>query len=469
MQVTETKNAGLQREYKIVVDAKAINERIDAQLKSMGARVKVPGFRPGHIPLTVLRQRYGKSVLSEALENTVNQSSQKVIKDKGLKPAMPAKIQIEDYKEGGDLSFKVELEVLPAIPAIDYNKIQLDRMVYEADDAEVEEALSRLAEGSKQHEALPESTKAKKGNIVNIDFVGKIDGTAFAGGTAKNVKLELGSNTFIPGFEDQLIGAKAGDEKLVKVSFPADYHKEDLQNKPAEFEVKVNSVMEAKAPELNDGFAKLVGFDSLDKLKQGIRERLNEEYKGIARTRLKKALFDYLEANCTFQAPESMLKAEFEGIWQKLQAAKSEGDPSLQKPDNELKEEYSKIAERRVRLGLILSDIGSSNKLQITRDELAKAVQAQAAMFPGQERQVFDFYQKNPRQLDDLRGPILEDKAVDFILEKAKIADRKVSKEELTAEDDEEGDNSASGGKAKKAAKAKSEEKETKAKKKAAS
>ena len=456
MQVTELKNEGLNREYKIVVDAKAINDRIDAQLKSMASRIKIPGFRPGHVPMNILQQRYGESVTGEVVERQVNQSAQQVMKDKSLRAALPAKVDVTSYKEGGDLEFTMKIEVLPDVPVIDYKKVTLEKPVFEVDEKEINEGLTRLAERNKELKKLGASAKAKKGDVVTIDFIGRINGEAFEGGSAKDVKLELGAGQFIPGFEDQLIGSKAGDTVTVKVSFPKDYHSAELAGKPAEFEVKVHEVSETTVPEVNDAFAATMGFESVEKMKELLRSQFQADYDRVGRSRIKKQLFDHLEENCVFDVPQGMVDMEFQSIWERLQEAKKNGDEDLVgKTDDELKKEYTKIAERRVRLGLILSDVGHKNKITVTKDELSKALMEQARMFPGQEK-------KNPGQLEDLRGPILEEKAVDFIVSQASVKDKKLSISELTSE--EEGDS-----KKKSSAKDKAEggEKKT-AKKKAA-
>lgn len=448
MQVTELKNKGLEREYKVRVDAKTVNDSIDAQLTGLASRIKIPGFRPGHVPMNIMKQRYGQSVIGEVVEKQVNTSSQKVVKDKNLRPAIPAKIQITEYKEGGDLEFTMNVEVLPDVPEIAFDKITLEKWVADVAEKDIKEGIERLAARQKALEPKAKGEKAKSGDVVEIDFVGKIDGVAFEGGSAKGVKLELDSNQFIPGFEEQLIGAKAGDEVLVKVPFPKDYHNKDLAGKASTFEVKVHTVNATKAPEINDEFAKTVGFESLDKLKEAVKAQFESDYNQASRTRMKKDLFDHLEDKVRFEVPGGMLDMEFKSIWERLQEARKQGDSELEgKTDKELHEEYLRIAERRVRLGLILSDVSAKNKLTVTKEELSQALMQQARMFPGQEARIYEFYQKNPAQLEDLRGPILEEKAVDFVISKANVKDKKVSVAELMASDEEE----SSGDKKKKA------------------
>lgn len=468
MQVTELKSEGLKREYKIKVDANTINENIESQLQSLSSRVKIPGFRPGHIPMNVLKQRYGKSVTGEVLERQVNTASQQMMKDKGLKPAMPAKVDVGDYQEGGDFEFTLSLEILPDVPEIMFDKISLDKFVALVDPKDVTEGIERLAARNKTLVRRGKNDKAKSGDVLSIDFVGKVNGVAFEGGTAQGVKLEIDSKTFIPGFEEQLIGAKEGDDVLVKVTFPKDYHNKELAGKAAEFEVKVHEVNEAKAAEINDEFAKTVGFESVDKLKEAVNKQFEDDYGQVARTRMKKQLFDYLEENIRFGVPESMLDLEFKSIWERLQEARKEGDEELKgKSDAELETEYKRIAERRVRLGLILSDIGFKNKLTVSKEELSQALMQQARQFPGQEMKIYEYYQKNPAQLDDLRGPILEEKAVDFIISKSKINEKKVSVSELMASDEDANEDDGAKNK-KKTKEASSEEKPAAKRKKAA-
>lgn len=437
MQVTETKNQGLKREFNVTVEAKTIAEQLDTQLKGMGGRVKIPGFRPGHIPMNVLRQRFGKDVLGEVVERTINQSSQRVLKDRNLRAALPPRIEIVSDEEGKDLQFTMEVEILPEVPTLDYASIVLDKPVCKVEDSDVDEAIKRLADDHKTYKTTETNTKAKKDSQVIIDFVGKKDGVAFEGGTAKKFPLVLGSGHFIQGFEDQLVGATAGSEVLVKVSFPKEYHKKDLAGEAVTFDVIVHEVQEGEEIKVNEEFAAMLGFKDMESLRKAIHNQIAGEYEGISRAKLKKQLFDMLEETVTFPIPQSMVDMEFNSIWEKLLMAKKEGDETLlAKTDEELKEEYSKIAQRRVKLGILLSDIALNNKLQINQDELSRAVMQQASQFPGQERKIFEFYQRNPGHLEELRGPILEEKAVDFIISKSTITEIPVAAEELLNEEE---------------------------------
>ncbi len=432
MQVTELKNEKLAREYSIRVDAKTIEKAMESQLKEVGKRAKIPGFRPGHIPVAVLKQRYGKSIMGDVLEQTVNTTSQDVIREKSLKPALPAQIKITSFEEGKDLEYTMALEVMPALPEVSAEKISINRYTYEVPENEVAEAIARVAEGNKALAEAPEGTKAAKDHVLNIDFSGYLDGVAFEGGTAQGVNLTLGSNTFIPGFEDQLVGAKAGDDVTVNVTFPADYHKEDLRSKPTEFKVKVNKVLIASAAEVNDEFAKKLGLESLEKLQGIIRQQIEQDLNQAVRSHMKKQMFDQMDKAYNFEVPARMLELEFNSIWQQVEQAKAEGDETLKdKSDDDLKKEYKEIAARRVRLGLLLSDISNQNSIKITQEELSAAIMQQARMFPGQEDKIFEYYRGNPQRLDEIRGPLLEEKAVDYLLSKITVKDQPTTVEEL--------------------------------------
>ena len=437
MQVSEVKNNNLEREYKVTVDAKTIEKKMEEKLKSIGNRAKIPGFRPGHVPVKILKQRYGKSVMGEVLENTVNTSSSDVIKQKGDRPALQPKIEVTSFDEGKDLEFTMSYEVLPELPEVDTKKIKLEKPIYELPKKEVDEAIERLAARQKSFEPRAKTAKAKDGDAVKMDFEGFLKGEAFQGGKAEGHTLELGSGQFIPGFEEQLVGTKAGDSVTVKVTFPKEYHSKDLAGQEAEFKVKVHEVMEPKPAKIDDDMAKSFGFDDLTKLREAIEEQLKKDYDELVRTKQKKQLFDHLEKAYDFAAPQGMVDLEFNMIWERLQQAKEQGDDSLDKPEDELREEYQAIAQRRVRLGLLLAEVGRKNNLKVSQDELSRAVMDQARMFPGQEAKIFEFYQQNPQQLEELRGPILEEKAVDFLFDKITFTDKKVTIEELTSEDDE--------------------------------
>lgn len=439
MQVKELKNTKLEREYSVTVKASVLEAKMDEELKAISGQVKIPGFRPGKIPAKILKQRYGKSVMGEVLEKTVQGQTSELIKDKDERPAMQPKVEIVSFDEGKDLEFKVSYEVLPKISKVDLGKISLDKLTYDLPESDVQEGLDRMARYRKSYDAKPKTAKAKDGDAVRIDFKGFLGDEAFEGGEGKDHTLELGAGQFIPGFEEQLIGSKAGDDVKVKVTFPEEYHSEALKGKDAVFEVKVHEVMESKPVKIDDAFAKEMGMESLDNLKEAIKGQMSGDYDNVSRTKLKKALFDALDPECKFEAPKSMVDAEFNAIWARIEEAKKNGEEELKgKSDKELREEYEVIAERRVRLGLYLSEIGRQNDLQVTQEELSGAIMEHARQFPGQEQKVFEYYQQNPEHLEELRGPIIEDKAVDFILDKVKVTDKKVSIEELLAEDEDE-------------------------------
>lgn len=456
MQVIELESNGLKKKIRVVVEAAKVNAQMDAELRAAGEKVKMPGFRPGYIPMKILQQRYGKSVQAEVVKQTINQATNDALAEKKLRPALLPQLNLEPYNEGGDLSFTMEFEAFPDINEPKFETITLERNTFDIPEKEIDDALERIALGNPKMAKAKAGTVAKNGHVVTIDFKGMIDGVAFEGGTSKDFQLELGSGRFIAGFEDQLVGAKEGDDKIVSVTFPDDYPGKEVAGKKASFEVKVKEVLEKETPAIDDAFAKLVGFDDVAKLRDAVRSQLSREYDQMVRNQLKKQLFDQLETVCDFELPQGMVDMEFNSIWERLKEARDQGDESVAgKSEDELKAEYRKIAERRVKLGLLLAEMGNRHKLQVTREELSRAVFQQASMFPGQEKQVMDYYRNNPERTDDLRGPILEEKAVDFILGKVKYDDKKLSLEELRASNDEMNDEGGSDAKPKKASKAK--------------
>ncbi len=437
MQVTETNADGLKREFKVVVPAAQLEARTETRLAEIAREVKLPGFRPGKVPLKIVRQKYGASILGEVLEAAVNEGTGSAIQEKGLKPAMQPKVEITSYAEGKDLEFTVALEILPEITAMDFATLSLEREKAQVPEAEIADTLKRIAERHESSETVERASAA--GDVVVIDFVGKKDGEAFPGGSAQGYSLKLGSNTFIPGFEDQLVGKKAGESAVVDVTFPEGYGNEELAGKPAQFDVTVHEVREPKAAEIDDELAKKVGMDGLDALKQAIKDEITRELDGIARTKLKRALLDQLAANHDFEVPAGMVDQEFEAIWKQVEQDKEAGrlDPSdAGKDDDTLKADYRALAERRVRLGLLLADVGQKNEVTVTQDDVNKALIEEARRFPGQEHLVFQYYKSNPDALNSLRAPIFEDKVIDFILELAKVADKEVSVEDLRKDPD---------------------------------
>ncbi len=436
MQITAKEQTGLAHSFHVVVPASEVAAQLDAELQSISKKVKMPGFRPGKVPMNVLRQKYSKDVMGDVLQNTVTKATQDVVEQKKLRPALQPDVKIVSFEEGKDLAFDITVEVLPEVPAIDFAKITVDELTYELPEAEVEEGLKRLAK-TRQHTHAHDGA-AEMGHVVKIDFLGKKDGVAFKGGEGKGFQLELGSGQFIPGFEEQLVGMKAGDERVISVNFPKEYHSADLAGAAATFDVTVHEVLRLHAPDVDDALATSLGFTDLENLKGAVRQQIDFEYKAAARSKAKKQLFDALDEAADFEIPPSMLKMESESIMKQVAEAKKAGDPELKdKSEADLKEEYEAISARRVRLGILLSDVARANNLQITREELSAAVMSQARNYPGQEDKVFEFYRKNPQQIEELRGPILEEKSVDFILSKVTRKPKAVTIEELMKEEEE--------------------------------
>ncbi len=458
MQITERKADGLKMGFDCVVTSAEVQVAVDKELVKISKQVKIAGFRPGHVPTKIVKQRYGASVEGDVVKNLVTDGVNKAINDRSLRPAMQPNIDKQNYKEGSDLAFGFTVEVMPEVPEMDMTGITVNRPTFEVTDADVERGLQKLAERSQEPSALPAATKAKIGHVLKIDFVGSINGEKFEGGAASDFAIELGSNSLIAGFEEQLVGLKAGDEKMVEVSFPENYFSQNLAGKPASFEVKVNEVSELKAPEVNDAFAKSKGFSDLRALKEALRDQMQKEFTTLVRTRMKKELFDELEERCTFPIPNGMFDVEFNAIWQRVEEARKNGDEELsKKSEKELREEYTQIAKRRVALGILLAEIGRRQKLTVNREELSRALLSYASNFPGQEQRVLEFYRSNPQALDELRGPILEEKAVDWIFTQTKFTDTPTTVEALEKEDEDDSSAPAPKKPAKKSAKKKAE------------
>lgn len=440
MQVTETTAEGLKHEFKIVVPAAQIETQVESRLKELSQQVRIPGFRPGKVPMSLMKQRYGSSVLGEVLEQSVQQASDAAMTERSLKPAMQPKIEVTSFDEGKDLEFTLAVEVLPEIDALDMKSIALNKPKVTVEDSEVDEALGRITESRKESKALDTKRKAKKGDILEIDFVGSIDGVEFPGGKGEGYDLELGSGSFIPGFEDQLIGAKPGEDVSVTVTFPEEYHSKDLAGKEAVFAVSVKAHKESVAPELDDEFAKSVGLEDLDALRKAVIGQIENEYAGAARNRMKRELLDILADKATFDVPPGMVELEFDAIWKQIEEAKTNDtldEEDKGKSDDELKEEYKKLSERRVRLGLLLADIGQKNELQVNQEDLNRAIMQEAMRFPGQEQAVFQYFQNNQQALDSLRAPLYEDKVIDFIIEMADVTEVEMTAAELTGNEED--------------------------------
>jgi trigger factor len=442
MQVTETLSQGLKREYKVVVNAAELDQELNAKLADLSKKANIKGFRPGKVPVHHLKRVYGKSAMAEVVQQTIDSKSKALLEEKKLKPAYQPEVKLpEDEAEvnaimdgKGDLAFSVALEVIPDFELKDHSGLDLARHVVEVTEDHVSETLKRLSSQAKSFEE--KQGAAEKGDRLTINFIGTIDGVAFEGGTAEDVALEIGSNQFIPGFEDQLIGAKAGDDKTVNVTFPESYGVKDLAGKAASFAVKVTKVEGPKETAIDDEFAKKMGFEDLAKLKDMVKGRMGQEFGQMTAMKLKRDVLDALDKEYTFELPEKLVEQEFNGIWNALsnemaRAGKSFADENTTEED--ARKEYRAIAERRVRLGLVLGTMGEKEGVQVAEQELQNALMARMRQFPGQEKQVIDYYRKNPGAMMELRGPIFEQKVVDSIVAKAKLTDKNVTKEELQA------------------------------------
>jgi trigger factor len=445
MQITETVSEGLRREYKIVVPMGDLDRKITARLEEMKPKVHLKGFRPGKAPVSFLKKQFGKSMMGEIVEEAVNEGSKKAIEDNALKPAFAPQVEpvgaLDQVVEGkADLEFMVKIDLMPDFELADVSKLKVERLVADVTDADIDEALRRLADQSRAYSSRPAGEAAKLDDTVVIDFVGRVDGEEFAGGKGGDFNLVLGSGQFIPGFEEQLIGAKAGDVRDVKVTFPADYPEAKLAGKDAVFSVTVKDIKAPDEIKVDDELAKRLGLESLGILKDRVRDQVKTDFARAARLHLKRRILDALDSQHAFDVPPAMLESEFNGIWNAVQQElKREGKTAADegKTEDELKQEYRAIAERRIRLGLVLARIGEQNGLTVSADELQRAMAARARQFPGQEQQVFEFYAKNPQAQAEIRAPIFEDKVVDFIAELADITDRKVDRETLFLDPDE--------------------------------
>jgi len=438
MQVTEINAEGLKREFKVVVPAAQIETRIQDKLVEISRTISMPGFRPGKVPQSLVRKKYASAIMGEVLEGAVNEGSAQAITSNNLRPAMQPKVEITNYAENADLEFSVVVEVMPDITPMDFSTVALERDKAVVPDAEIDEALAKIAERNESSEPVERASAA--GDVVVIDFVGKQDGVAFPGGTGEGYSLKLGSNTFIPGFEDQLIGKTAGDETVVEVTFPEGYGNESLAGKPATFDVKVKEVRAPKAAAVDDELAKSVGLENLDALREAIKGEITRELDTASRIRLKRALLDVLAANHDFAVPPTMFEQEFEHIWKQVTEDREAGRldaADAAKSEDDLKAEYTTLAQRRVRLGLLLAEVGRVNNINVTQDDLNRGIMMEARNYPGQEHLVLQYYQKNPEALENLKAPIYEEKVVDFILELAKITDKEISAEALRQDPDQ--------------------------------
>jgi trigger factor len=448
MQVTETVSDGLKREFKVVVPAADLATKADVKLGQLKDQVRLNGFRPGKVPVAHIKRLYGRAVMAEMIETTVREANAEIITERGFKLVREPKVTlpeeqgaVEEVIAGkSDLAYTVAIEILPTIELADFKGIQLERMNAEVTETEVDEALAKIAEQSRPFAPKGEGAKAENGDRVTIDFTGKMDGTPFQGGTGGDVSLHLGSGSFIPGFEEQLIGIAAGEQRTVNVTFPQTYPTAHLAGKNAEFDVTAKAIEAPQPITLNDEFAKSVGLESLAKLREMVKERIVREHGAMSRQKVKRKLLDELDAKHKFAPPPSLVEDEFTNVWKTIQddlQARKRTFEEEGTTEEKAKEEYRGIAERRVRLGLVIAEIGERNGIKVSDEELSRAVMDRARQVPGREQEVWDFYRNNPDALASLRAPIFEDKVIDFILELAKITDKTVSREELYKEDED--------------------------------
>jgi trigger factor len=449
MQVTETLAQGLKHEFQISVPASDLDAKAGARLVDLKDKVRLNGFRPGKVPVSHLKKVYGRSVMAETIDQTIRDTNSQIFTERGFRLATEPKITmpteqkaVEDILAGkSDLTYTVSIEVVPAIALADFKSFAVEKPVAEVTGADIDEAIKRIAEQNRGFAAKDEGAKAENGDRVTISFKGTIDGTPFDGGTGENIQVTIGSNSFIPGFEEQLLGIAAGETRTLKVSFPKNYASEKLAGQPAEFETTATLIEAPQETKIDDEFAKALGLESLDKLKEAMRERLTAEFAGATRQRVKRMLLDRLDETHRFEAPPSLIEEEFNLMWNSIKAEMESSGKTFADEDTTeeaAKEEYHTIADRRVRLGLVLSEIGEKNKITVTDDEVSRAVIERARQMPGREKEVWDYYRNNANALAQLRAPIYEDKVVDFILELANVTEKKVTREDLFKDDEAE-------------------------------
>ena len=449
MQVTETLIQGLKREYDILLPASDLKEKLNGQLADLKNKVRIRGFRPGKVPVEHLRRVYGKSVMADVVQEMIQSANKKIVDDHGLRLAREPKVELPQDKDTleaalearGDLTFKVALEVLPSFEIGDFSQIELERPTAEVEDADVDLAIERLAHERRTYVDKPEGAKAEDRDRVTVDFTGAIKGAPFEGGEGKDVQVTLGLGGFLPGFEEQLIGVAVGEKRTIQATFPEAYAVRALAGQTADFDVTVKAVAAPEAFALDDEFAKGLAFESLDKLKTAIRERIAGDYARASREKLKRQLLDKLDQLYSFDLPEGLVNQEFDSIWAQV-VREQQGSGRSFADENTTEEaaraDYRRIAERRVRLGLLLAEVGARAGVKVSDEEMTEALIARARMFPGQEKQVWDYYRNNNQALAELRAPIYEENVVDHILTLAKVAERKVSKEELMRPIDDE-------------------------------
>jgi len=447
MQVTETVSDGLKRELKVTIARPEIEEKVDARLQEMKQRANIKGFRPGKVPVEHLRRLYGRSITTEVLQQTISETSQQALAEREERPAQQPQINLPEDSEDvenvisgdADLEYTMSFEVIPDMELTDLSKLNLEKEVAEVDEEDVEKSVQQLLESSATYE--PKDGPAEDGDQVKVDFVGKIDGEPFEGGAAEDIAVVIGKNQFIPGFEEGLVGARSGEERVVEVTFPQEYGAEHLAGKDAQFDVTVKEIGAPKLPEADDEFAKTMGFESMDKLRDAIRDKLSKELEQASRTKLKRQLLDALEESHGFELPASLVEQEFNELWQQTTQQMERSGQTFEEgetTEEQERERSRKLAERRVRLGLVLAEIGQRNNIEVTDEEMKRAMMDQARQYPGQEQQVIEYFQQNPNSLMELRGPIFEEKVVDYALAMANVTEKPVSKDELFSMPDEE-------------------------------
>ena len=434
MQVLQKQKDGLKHSFEIKIPAAVIEQNIEKKLQEIGERTNVPGFRPGKAPMTMLKQRYGGSVMGEVIDITVRDSYTKALEEKGLRAAAQPKVEIKQYGDNQDLVYTFDVEVMPEIDLGDFSKLKIERIKCDVSDSDVADALKTLSERHRGKRDLTTPRAAQTGDHVTIDFLGKLDGVPFQGGEGKGYTLHLGSGTFLPDFETGVVGFKVGETRDINVGFPAEYQAPNLAGKTAQFTITVHSIQEEADAAIDDELAKRLGFSTLDDLKAAAQTQIGREYESVARDRNKKQLFDVLFDAYDFELPAGMVEDEFKNIWQQFEDAKKRGavaEEDKSKSDDDMKSELQNVAERRVKLGLLLAEVGSKNKIDVSDDELRRAIITEAQRYPGQEQRVIDFYRSTPNALMSLRGPLIEEKVIDFIFDVANVTIKSVSREDL--------------------------------------
>ncbi len=453
MEITEATSDGLKREFKVKIGAGELEKRVKARLDELKTQVNLKGFRPGKVPLNHLRKIYGRSVMAEVLEKTISENTQKVIADRKERPALEPDIAVTEDKDemekviagNADLAYTISFEVLPEIEITDLAKLKFEKLKVDVGEEEIEKGLKSIHEDAVTY--ARKDGKAEDGDQVTIDYTGKIDGKAFDGGSAEDAPVVLGKGQFIPGFEDGLAGVKAGDKKIIDCKFPDEYLAKKLAGKNAKFDVTVKQVAAPELAEIDDEFAKKIGFETVAALREGLEAKLKEDFEAASRTKLKRSLLDRLDESHKFELPSSLIEREFESIWQQVNSELEKAGRSFEDEgttEDKARKEYEKLAERRVRLGLVLSEIGEKNAIKISDEEVSQALVERAQQFPGQEREVYEYYKKNPEALAELRVPIFENKVVDYVLELATVSEKKVSAKELFEDDGEDDGEDAS-------------------------